>query len=567
MGIKRAWETIKWEYWFHLFTREQGDVSPTDISEISPTDINQLRKIIEQFQICAGLMVQDGNIIAFKQITAEVSDLHNELAHNQYRYDEESDELDQTINELLQYLRLAFAALGGRAILLQEEDAIDNARVFIDRIWEVFQDVDSPDKCLALISDINKRPLTHQWLSWELKSDGSALPRAQAVFPEQYPFLYFLTVSLMGQSKKRPPQMIADRKFKMPDTLDSHWSVICDVAGVGVEDRESEKGRIREIVEAQKQAAKRQTEDRIIATSIDGTLVKQYVQEVQQRYEQVQLNSQGALANVFTSSNRVWVAESDGIDAPSVYPIRSQGAFKGAFMRLREIAYAPHPSASQIVNATDRVLHQWIMDAIHAEPSKVRAAEADENTLGAVLSSLLTELQPIYPLFLFTGRGTEGVWRQLHRAMLMAQLPGTPPSIHIPDNVIGALNSGRLVSSRTNGLPMLYVIDVGRWGLLRQAKIGENLLNVDIRAISEERAKEMIDIGMVPKGELSDDEAVWKLQLQVEVEVTQRVDFIVEDPSAVVEIVLQTPLSPAEAAAQDRIESDPFTTQEGERHA
>ena len=117
------------------------------------------------------------------------------------------------------------------------------------------------------------------------------------------------------------------------------------------------------------------------------------------------------------------------------------------------------------------------------------------------------------------------------------------------------------------GEPALYIIDAARWGLLRQAPIGDDPLRVEVRAISAERAGELLDTGRIDAGSLNREEAIRELQLQVEVEVTQRVDFVVEDPSAAVRIPLLVPISQEEAMTQDRVGFDPFTTQGGRNDA
>ena len=550
-GVGFAWGIVENHVWLPMFLR--------DAHPLSQADIVLLRTVVESFQDSAALMVRDGNFVAFEQITAQISDLHDTLERNRYG----DEEFDYPIDNLFHDVRLSLAALAGRAILSQKGGYINNARAVVNRVHEILQkDRGVGKESLELLLTVDKNTLAQRsWWWWDDRNDGSSLSRVRPVYPLQCPVLYFLTASLIDGPDARLPQALGSVQLDGEGVLERHWAIMCDVAGIRGDMQETEKERITSFIEAAKSADEHRRQDRIVMTPISEIQVSQYAQEVLRTYKQTESSS--ALTSVFSGAGQAQVLQADDSDAPAESPLRWLGAFKGAFMRTIETHYVADPSATRVMETIEARRCQMMINLIGDRVGLTEAIPIAGNELFTEISHVLADLQPQFPLFLITGRGTDDLGRQLHRAQSNIKRPPSIALEQVPPDIEEALRAGKMMVRQHMGEPALYIIDAARWGLLRQAPIGDDPLRVEVRAISAERAGELLDTGRIDAGSLNREEAIRELQLQVEVEVTQRVDFVVEDPSAAVRIPLLVPISQEEAMTQDRVGFDPFTTQEG----
>lgn len=557
-GVRFAWGVVENHVWLPMLLH--------DAQPLSQADTVLLRTVVESFQDSAALMVRDGNIVAFEQITAQISDLHDSLERNRYGDGEFDYKINRPINDLFHDVRLALAALAGRAILSQKGGYTNNARAFVNRVHEILQkDRGAGEESLERLFSARESMLAQRWLWWDDRNDGSSLSRVRTVYPLQCPVLYFLTALLLDGPDARLPQALGSAHLDGEGVLERHWASMCDVAGIRSDMQETEKERIIGFIEAAKSADEHRRQDRIIMTPISETRVSQYVQEVLRTYKQTESSS--ALTSVFGGAGQAQVLPADDSDAPAESSLRWPRAFKGAFMRTIETHYVADPSATRVMEKIETRRCQMMINLIGDRVGLTEAIPIAGNELFTEISHVLADLQPQFPLFLITGRGTDDLGRQLHRAQLNIKRPPSIALEQVPPDIEEALRAGKMMVRQHMGEPALYIIDVARWGLLRQAPIGDDPLRVEVRAISAERAGELLDTGRIDAGSLNREEAIRELQLQVEVEVTQRVDFVVEDPSAAVRIPLLVPISQEEAMTQDRVGFDPFTTQGGRNDA
>lgn len=560
-GVGFAWGVVRNHVWLPMLLPSAPSSSPTDTA--------LLRTIVEGFQDSAASMVRDGDIAAFEQITAQISDLHDSLGHRHNRYgDGELDyKINQPIDDLFHDVRLALAALAGLAILSQKGGYINNARAFVNRVHEILQGQPNAGESLERLLSADKSVFAQPWSWWDDRHDGSSLSRVRTVYPTQHPVLYFITASLIDGPDARLPQALGSAHLDGEDVLERHWAIMCDVAGIRGDEQEIEKERILSFIEAAKSADEYRRQDRIIMTPISEEYVSRYVQEVFRVYKQTEISSTSIVTSVFGSADRAQILPVDDLDAPAESLLRLRGAFKGAFMRAIETSYVAHPSATQVVEAIEARRGQMMINLIGNRVGLTEVIPIIGDEISMEISRVLADLQPQFPLFLITGRGTGDLWRRLHRSRSNIRPPISTVLERMPPDVEEGLRAGEVVVSQRIGEPALYIIDVARWGWLRQADIGDDPLQVKVHEISAERAGELLDTGLISAGDQSREEAMRALQLQVEVEVAQRVDFVVENPSAAVRIPLQLPVSQEEVMVQDRVGLDPFTTQKGRNDA
>lgn len=558
-GVGLAWGVVRNHVWLSMLLHNAHPLVQADAA--------LLRTISEGFQDSAASMVRDGHIAAFEQITAQISDLHDSLGHNRYGDGEFDYKINQPIDDLFHDVRLALAALAGLAILSQKGGYINNARAFVNRVHEILQNNQNAGESLERLLRVDGSALAQRWSWWDDRNDGSSLPRVRIMRPWQHLVLYFITASLIDGPDARLPRALGGIHRDVVDTLEQHWEIMCDVANIYGDVREIERERILSIIEAEKSADAHRRQDRIIATPVNAVQSDQYVQEVLQAYKQTEISSARVVASIFGGAGRVQILRSDDLDAPAESPFRLRGAFKGAFMQITETHYVADPSATRVVEEVEAKRRQMMIKLVVDQAGLVEAIPIDGDKLYTEISRVLADLQPQFPLFLITGRETGDLRRRLHRARSNIRRPASAALDRMPPDVEEALQTGEIMASPQIGEPALYVIDIARWGLMRRADIGDDPLRVEVHAISADRAGELLDTGRVNAGHLSREEAMRELQLQVVVEVTQRVDFVVEDPSAAVRIPLQVSISQEEVMAQDRVGFDSFTTQEGRNDA
>ena len=554
-GVGLAWGVARNHIWLPMLLH--------DARPLSQTDIALLRTVVEGFQDGAASMVRDGDIDTFQQITSQISDLHDSLGRNRYGDGEFASKVNQSIDTLFHDVRLALAALAGLAMLSQKGGYINNARAFVNRVHEILQEHSNAGESLERLFSADRNTLTQPWSWWDDRHDGSSLSRVRIVHPTQHPVLYFITESLIDGLNAPLPRSLGSIHLDSVDTLERHWAIICEVAGIRDDMQELEKERILDIIESQKSAEEYRRQDQIIKTSLNEMQVGEYIQEILRKYKQAEASSTAAVVSVFGGPDRARVLPASDSDAPVESSFRLRGAFKGAFMQTIETHYVAHPSATQVVEEIEVARHQMIVELFENQANMAKPISIVGDKLFTEISRVLTNLRPQIPLFLVAGRGTDELRQRLRRARSDIRRPISTVRERIPPDVEGVLRDGEIMVSRRIGEPALYIIDVARWGRLRQADIGNEPLRVEVHAISAERAGELLDTGCISAGDLSREEAIRALQLQVEVEVAQRVDFVVEDSSAAVRIPLQVPIGQEEAMAQDRVGLDPFTTQEG----
>ncbi len=558
-GVGFAWGVVRNHVWLPMLLHSAHPSSPIDTA--------LLRTNVEGFQDIAASMVRDGDIAAFEQITAQISDLHDLLKHNRRGDGKFDHKINQPVDDLFHDVRLALAALAGLAILSQKGGYINNARAFVNRVHEILQGQPNAGESLERLLSADRSAFVQPWSWWDDRHDGSSLSRVRTIYPMQHPVLYFITASLIDGLDARLPQALGSAPLDGKGVLERHWAIICDVAGIRGDMQETEKERIIGFIEAAKSADEHRRQDRIIMTPISEEHVSKYVQEVLRAYKQTESSSTPVVANVFGSVDRAHILPVDDSDALAELPFRLRGAFKGAFMRTIQTHYVADPSATRVMETIEVRRRQMMVNLIDDQMGLMEAIPVVGDEIFTEISRVLADLQPQFPLFLITGQGTGDLWRRLHRARSNIRQPILTELEQIPPDVEAALRIGEIMVSQQIGKPALYIIDVARWGRLRQANIGNEPLRVELHAISAERAGELLDTGCISAGDLSREEAMRALQLQVEVEVAQRVDFVVEDPSAAVRIPLQLPVPQAEVMVQDRVGLDPFTTQEGRNDA
>ena len=558
-GVDLAWGTVRNHVWLPMLLN--------DAHPLAPTDEALLRIAIEKFQDSAVRMVSDGNIAVFKQITAHISDLHDSLGYNRYSHEDLNYEMNQSIDDLFQDVRLALAALAGFAILLQGRGRISNARDFVNRVHEILQKHHNAGESLDLLLKPGEDRSTQRWIWWDDTNDDSPLPRVRTVYPMQTPVLYFITMTLIGGPDAHLPQALGSTHLRAVDTLERHWATMCDVAAIREDMQETEKERILSGIKTEMHLEERRQQDRIIATPMDATQTNQYTQGIVQTYKQSEISPASSISSIFNSAGRAQFLSVNDLEAPAESSFRLLGAFKGAFMRTVGTHYVAGPSAVQVVQMIEWARHQKIIAPIADPVRSMEPIPIAGEALFTEISRMLAHLQPRLPLFLTAGGGTGDLWHRLYRTRLNIRPPASVIPDRIPPDVMEALRTGEIMAGQMTGTPALYIVDVMRWGLLRRASIDDEPFRVEVHAISAERAEELLDTKRVNAGGLSHEEAVRHLQLQVEVEVTERIDFVVEDPNAAVRIPLHVPISDEEAEAQDRVESDPFSIQEGRSYA
>ena len=558
-GVDLAWRTVRNHVWLPMLLN--------DVHPLTPTDESLLRAVIEKFQDSAKLMICEGDIAAFNQITAHISDLHDTLGRNRYIREDLNYEISQPIEDLFQDIRLALAALAGFAILVQGRGRIGNARDFVNRVHEILQEHHDAGESLERLLKPGEDRSMQRWSWWDDTCDDSSLQRVQIIYPMQTPVLYFITATLIGGPDARLPQALGSTYLDAVGSLERHWATICDVAAIHENMQEAEKERILDFIETERSLDKRRQQDRIIMTPISEVQTGQYVQTVLQAYKQSEVSPIHSISSMFSSAGRAQFLSAEDLEAPVESPLWLRGAFKGAFMRTIETHYEADPSATRVVERVEARRRQMIINLIVDQTSALEPIPILSDALFTEISSILANLQPQLPLFLIVGNGTSDLWRRLYRTRSNIRRPASMPPDPTPPDVVEALQAGEIMAGPTAGTPALYIVDVMRWGLLRRTSIDGEPFRVEVHAISAERAEELLDTGRVSAGRLSREEAVRQLQLQVEVEIMERIDFVVEDPNAAVRILLEVPISDEEAEAQDRVESDPFWVQKGRSDA
>ncbi len=188
-----------------------------------------------------------------------------------------------------------------------------------------------------------------------------------------------------------------------------------------------------------------------------------------------------------------------------------------------------------------------------APESALRAAATDPASLIPAIRASAAELGGNAVVLLV------GDWGDLLIALTVERIAGwqdrwllkeSPPSLFLR----GTLD-GKWVVQIDSETPEICVVDPASWGCLVRADAGDNgeQLEVLVREIDEPRARELLQRNpdlFAEKG--NEDERILALRNRVELEIWQRVDFVVKDPTRARRIRLTSDLEPPSGRRRTR---------------
>ena len=520
---------------------------------ISDEQASQIRFIAQYFHNCASQTVESDDPKIFRRLIAEFREAYEVLQPRGFVYSGELPPVDLNIDKLLQYIRLTLSTLAGGAIALQNKGQIADSRPFVDCVAEVFGAYGGASDCLATIERSPAIVSDDPWEKWDPESDDESLIRQWRPFmPDRYPVLYFITTALIHSSRKP--------RLKTLGTVDSYglsiasqyWGSICDVAQIPEKDRPAAWAQLEQEIVRLKELDRQAAIRKIAESPLDEDRTNQLQEDVIEVYHEMLEQVDDTAISALISADRVDYAQEQSLGLPKLSNLLRCDLDKRLLMGV-EAGGAIYMSPKEIISSgLQEAITRLIAEPM---PTNIEGAVSgidDPKVLMVAVGNALAEVQPKSTLFLFRGTEAMNSWMpvlnmaHLHLGVLKSRMHELAA-----ERIRNAWRSGHHFYSAESDAPTLSVINLARAGVLRRADIDGMPVKVEIKEIDAARTAEL------------------RRFPGLELEVTARIEFVLEDADAVASFPLggMLPVTSEEIEVNHRIESDPFTTQEGRNDA
>lgn len=423
--------------------------------------------------------------------------------------------------------RIALMELGGRAVLLADSDGIADPgpfRAIADSIY-VDPKLLAADAADALLTE------EHRGLSMGMDWEREGVRRFQAysIAPEQYP-LTFLAIRLLelvtddmpplnlhghagrvltwfeAQVERLEPYVAADPEKAMEERRDLATTALQDAVCID------------EVAEEQDIISRKLSEDRLA-----GFIASVYAGAF----------SNNAVENIFRRSDSFLYLPSDADGAPEERGIRQfeQKAFLAEERERALTAYGALEHEDLGWSLSNDVAHLLAAE-LEAAPSSTSALDTPQGLLREI-DEAAEQLGRSGELLVVLA----GDWDEFLYRLAVERPEGYEPLGRIPETERAgevARYRGNFIVTGPEGVERrLYVLEPGAWGCLVRAQVeGDQDILVEVRSISAERARELLDENPdhFPK-EPDPASKLRKLQTLVDVRVAARIQLLVADPS------------------------------------
>ncbi|MYB41906.1 MAG: hypothetical protein F4X76_06890 [Chloroflexi bacterium] len=471
----------------------------------------------------------------FKSFMDGFSDL---LRHLRFTWDVETrwprSESAEHYEDLLQTYRIALMGLGGRAVLLSESQTISDPGPYLEAVHSEYVRAEplAADMARALVNPEGERSL---WSDWEMEGARSGEPRS--VQAERYALTFFC-VRLLELAHERMPtidlggsaQRVLDWFEANAGRLERHVQLGPDAR---IEQRREFAAKalrdavLKDEVAADEEMARRELSTEKIAEFTAGVYAAAFSNNVIER-----LFSRAGAFEYLASAADVGLEER----GPSQYI--SKG-FLATEPKNARTHYGQLPGDEWGRSHGDDVV-TMLSEALSKAPDIETPLTSEQDLLSAIDAAVDDLGSDSDAIVLLTGD-----WNRITFDLARDPPDGYEPRrgglrVHALERGVEARYRGHpIIWDRTDGDRRLYVVEPSKWGCFVRAQVeGDTDLLVEVDAISEERAREMLSENPNHLPDIEDhDEKLRKMQTYVRVGVAARTEFRVKDPSRARKVV------------------------------
>ena len=433
---------------------------------------------------------------------------------------------------LAQQYRITLMGLGGRAITLADAGRIADPDSYLDVSRRTYTHS-------SQLGDDVAKAMVHQgrsgfsiWSEWE--TEGIPNGRAYSISPGRYPLTFFSlrlmelplnpvpVLDLQGYAQQVHEWFVNNserlERFLPPDSDPIPTNRI-EIATAALQSAIQ-----RDVVTADLDIIQRELSEERIATFksevISASLPPNHIEQIFQRsdsYDHLRSDSEIKTEEYVIAKliNRGFMAETP----------------EGARNRYTQITGDQWGRA-----ILDDIIHQ-LCEAMRDAPLNEALMNTPETLLRA-MDQAISDLVPENDMFMVM----TGDWSDVIIGLRTEGAEGYQPSWEIPEShqdEIGRYLGKPIFIQRSQEERHLYLIDTKQWGhFVRKQFEGDQDLSIEVAAISEERARELLQENPLHFGKEPDEASkIRKLRTLVQVAVRTRTEFQVKDPTGARHIV------------------------------
>ena len=432
-----------------------------------------------------------------------------------------------SFKQLEQQYRIALMGLSGRAIQLDQENRIADARPYLNVARQANSQLErlADDVGQALVRDESQRFFS--WEEWEM--EGAPRHQPTRVVMEQYPWLFF-ALRLMELSSEPLPTL--DLHGRAQRTLEWFLNNAESVeAFVQAEPEPALEQRREFATESLRSAVRRDeiTEDyEIIARGLSETRITAFTAQVYGA-----ASSSNLIERLFEQAGASLHVAGDDPDGPEER-ILSRLEHKGF---LTDSPADSHSSfspldGSQWGHAISDDVDTRFCEMLEGAPKIELTPQTPLALVGEINQALEALGDPEQAIVVLAGN-----WSDLQGWLNMGHLAEFQPEWRMLESQrIGGFGRYRghpVLSSPAYNGQHIYVVDLGSWGQFLHAEVDDGRdIRVDVNAISADRAQELLENNPNHFSNEPDEESkLRKLQACVEIVIGARKGFRVTDPS------------------------------------
>ena len=426
--------------------------------------------------------------------------------------------------KLAQFYRVVLMGVGGRAIILAESGSLEDPSRFLAVCRGIFGRVEPLAGDVAQAVRRKDQSQASQWLEWE--REGAEPGIAQRMSAERYPLMFF-AVRLMELSSGAMP--VVDLHGTANEVLswfesdaDRLLPFVSDQPDATREQRrEWATGALRAAVKKDEVAE----DDRIIASELS--------------LERVAGFNSSVYATAFAASSVERLFEECGAFLYLAEHTDPSSEKMGFFDRVPKAYLADMPSGGRISYPSLEEDHfgrdlandilARLCEALDEAPEISVPLNSPEEFLSA-FDNAKAELGNSGELVAVLA----GDWMAIEVALNRGKHDGFIPAWQLPDGnrdgEWGQYHGHTLLRGPRDGERRLYLVDPGSWGCFVRAQCeGDQDLSIDIKTISADRARELLDENPNHFPDEPDEESkLRKLQTFLELAVCHRIEFRVK---------------------------------------
>ena len=425
----------------------------------------------------------------FKSLMDGLSDL---LRHLRFTWDVEThwprSESADPYEDLLQMYRIALMGLGGRAVVLVESQNIADPAPYLEAVRREYVGAEQ------LAADVT-RALVHRegewslWSEWEM--EGARNLQVRTVRPDQYPLTFF-SVRLLEHA--RDPMPVLDLGGRAQQVLDWFEANIERLQRHVELDPEASFEERRELAVAALRAAVQHDEvaadEEMIRRELSTGTIAAFTADVY-----AAAFSSNAVERLFAQANAFLYMPSGADDGPEERAVSH-------FVSKGFLAEEPPGTGTHYVGFDGEVWGRGqaqgvllgLREALKEVPDIEAPLESGEELLSAI-DAAVDGLEPDGGLILLLS----GDWDRVPFDLAMdppygyESRSGRQPVHTLGQGVDARYRGHPIIRDRTDDDRCLYVVEPGPWGCFVRAQVeGDTDLLVEVDAISEERAREML---------------------------------------------------------------------------